>query len=127
MMPKNFHEQFTSRNMYELANLMNAFNELNLRRQFCLYLDENGWEIFDLKVCVPVIRHEYRHIRDLIGDIRHLDRNLTTVGMWYSCYVIQDSRKIRPAVNYLKRVYGKQFYDLFPDYDNKEKNYTNNY
>lgn len=121
MNPKNNYQQFTSRNSNEIAALISAFNELNSLDQFCLYLDSNGWEIFDQKVCVAVIRHKYRHVQQVTKEIRQLTRDLIMVG---SEYHFPHPRQYKVAVHekHLKNIYGeKGFNILFPNYERRTK------
>lgn len=121
MMPLNLHHQFTSRNHEEIATMISAFNELNQRDQFCLYLDSRGWEVFDMKACVTVIRHKYRHLRDLTHDLRQLDRDLYMVGSEYLRPNKMKGAKIAIYENHLKRIYKDKFEILFPGYERRKK------
>lgn len=116
--PKNYHQQFVSANANELAEVIYRFNDLcrNTHNRFCLYLDMNGWEVFDQNLAVSVIRHSYRHLRDLSTDIRKIQNDFMYIGLGSF-----DRKYIRHAAGSARRlikIYGyEKFTNLFPDYD----------
>lgn len=116
--PKNYHQQFVSRNANELAEVISCFNELckNTHNRFCLYLDMNGWEVFDQNLAVVVIRHDYRHLRDLSIDIRKIQNDFMYIGL--GTFDRKYFRLAAGSARRLIKIYGyEKFTYLFPDYD----------
>lgn len=68
------HEQLLSRNKVEFAELVQIFHELNsvYNNQYSLYLDMDYWELFDLRVARPIIRHEFKHFNQFTSDMKRL-------------------------------------------------------
>ena len=100
------NEQFLSRNQNEIAMVISTFRELqSVREHYVLYLDTNGWEVFDPITSKAVIRHSFKHLRNLIEDMKELRRAIVNV----SC--IQFNKSGKPdqvqslAIKRLKRYY----------------------
>lgn len=93
------HEQLLSRNVIEFSDLVYQFHELNSAydNQFTLYLDMNGWELFDMRVSRPIIRHEFKHFRQFTSDMRRLYNDILNVSMAnISC-----NRDLKPKPNHI--------------------------
>lgn len=77
------HEQLLSRNVIEFSDLVHEFQQLNqvYENQFTLYLDVNGWELFDMRIAKTIIRHEFRHFRQFITDLISLRNMICNAGM----------------------------------------------
>lgn len=121
--PKNYYSQFIYMNREEFYQVITAFNELNevCDNQICLYLDMYGWEVFDQRVGKTIIKHTYKHVRDLRLDILYLKHAMITVG----CYLV--SRKavtssVTSARKRLERIYSINELNLiYPNYESRKE------
>lgn len=70
------YEQFISRNHSLLAQVISEFHELNgiMDDNLVLYLDQKYWEIFDTRRAIPIIRHEFKHLTNMLSDIKAMIR-----------------------------------------------------
>lgn len=100
------NEQFLSRNQNEVAQVIISFRELqSVRDHYVLYLGKDGWEVFDPNTSKAVIHHSFKHLYNLIDDIKELRRAIVNV----SC--IQFNKTGKPdqvqtfALKRLKRIY----------------------
>lgn len=109
------HEQLLSRNHIEFSELVMTFQDLNsvYDNQFTLYLDFQGWELFDLRIGKVIFRHKFQHFRQFTKDMLRLANDLTNLGMAnISC-----NRGRRPknseiwSIKFLLR-----FYDIHDEY-----------
>lgn len=109
------HAQLISRNQSELAEVFSTFQELNAHydNQLVLSLDSLGFEIFCLRTGRPIIRHEFKHFRQLVTDMRILSNTITLV---FSAR-IRINQGIRPKQYEsfaIKRIL--KLYTLYDDY-----------
>lgn len=122
MIPKNYYQQFLSRNSHELVEMVQSFNELNQihGNSFGLYLDMNGWEVIDLNFSKTIIRHEYKHLRGLTIDLKCLRDSYSVVGcfLWSK----KPKKNLTHAVKHLLKYYtNEEFSKIFPEYENRIK------
>lgn len=111
------HEQFITRSNFEFSNLINMFFELNsvYDNQFTLYLDTQGWELFDLRRARSIYRYDFKHIRQFTDDMRILSRDFLNL----SSGTIHINRGKRPkshetwSIKKLMRLYGTDDKYLF--------------
>lgn len=84
---KCINEQFITRNHNELARVILAYRELEevYEGNVCLYLDNNIWEIFDMRIGKVLIRHEFKHLSQLIADLKELKQDIILLG-YYSVH-----------------------------------------
>lgn len=111
------HEQLLSRNAFYFAEMISVFQELNrlYLEQFTLYLDSDGWELFDIRVGRSIIRHEFRHYRQFIIDMRSLHRTMSCVA--FASLRLQSGKLPKPhesrAISKLSRIYSLDDEHLF--------------
>lgn len=123
MIPKNLHEQFLSRNHYELSLVIQAFHELMdiFPNRFALYLDSNGWEVFDMDFAKVVIRHKFKHLSAMRSDILELCRDFANIG---ACVSLRSAPKQKTcwSEKRLLRIYTEmEIYKMFPTYEQRKK------
>lgn len=75
------HEQLLSRNQIEFSDMVYTFHELNsvYDNQFTLYLDSNGWELFDLRIGKSILKAEFKHFRQFTSDMKKLTNDICNV------------------------------------------------
>lgn len=80
---KTNHEQLLTRNVIEFSDMVYVFHELNsvYENQFSMYLDSDGWELFDMRTAQTIIRHDFKHFRQFTSDMRKLKNDIINVGM----------------------------------------------
>lgn len=121
MMPKNNYEQFTTRNMNELAEVIQSFHELlSVSPRYTLYLDVNGWEVFDTDFGKSVIRHNFKNLKAMRVDIITLMRDLVNIGS------AQYSNRIKSSVTWSEKhlltIYSQyELNKMFPHYEQRKK------
>lgn len=76
------NEQLINRNHVEFSDMVYVFLELNsvYDNQFTLYLDTNGWELFDIRTGKSIIHHQFKHFRQFTFDMKKLMRDIINVG-----------------------------------------------
>lgn len=77
------NEQFVTRNIRELADVIIDFRELNDVCDSNLYLtlEQDHWEVFDGRVCKSILRYPFKHIRILKEEMNQLRRDFIKVGL----------------------------------------------
>lgn len=111
------HEQLISRNRMELSEVVASFMDLNntYHNDYSLYLDQNGWEVFDLRCGRSIIRHEFKHFNHLISDMKRMSRALLDAFSAYSR--LCRSQKPKPgeiwSIKFLLNYYDLDDEDLF--------------
>jgi hypothetical protein len=77
------NEQFVSRNIQELADVIIDFRELNDVCDSNLYLtlEQDYWEIFDGRACKSIFRYPFKHICALKESMHQLKRDFINVGV----------------------------------------------
>lgn len=75
------HEQLLSRNHVEFSDMVYTFHEINsvYENQFTLYLDSNGWELFDIRVGKCILKNDFKHFRQFIQDMKKLQNDICNV------------------------------------------------
>lgn len=75
--------QFTTRNQNELADILITFRDLNTvcDKQLILSLEQDFWEIFDLRACNPIYRCPFKHIKGLKDFMVRLKQDILNVHM----------------------------------------------
>lgn len=104
------HQQLCNRNVIEFSDMCHQFHELNsvYDNQFTMYLDSNGWELFDLRIGRTILKNDFKHFRQFTSDMRRLMNNIVNVGMAN----ILVNRNIRPkqehvwSIKALIKLYG---------------------
>lgn len=116
---KNMGEQFITRYAHDIAEIFSQFNELNRvhHGNFVLYYDGRSWEVFDTLLCVAVIRHEPKHLRQLWIDMKVLANDITNVGLIGTANKRYRKQSQSCSLRNLKRVYPESYsYFLPKDY-----------
>lgn len=74
MMPINRYNQFITSNQNQIVKVVTSFMELNryFGESLVLNLDSQGWEVFDCNIPKTIIRHEFKHTKALVEDMRRL-------------------------------------------------------
>lgn len=102
------YEQFISSNRNELAEVISIFNELNAVRQknLCLYLDSQGWEVYDQEFCLPILRSEFKHIKTLTDEMRHIRQSIIEASMIKYLPTPEKPNRVQSwAVRHLQKIY----------------------
>lgn len=109
------HEQFLSKYQYEIARMIQAFIELNsaYENQYCLYMDSDGWEIFDTRVGRPIFKGTIRQVGYLFTEMRKLTNDITAVFLCRS-RINRNQRMKRTHFCSCKRL--SKIYDLEDTY-----------
>lgn len=106
------NSQFISRNLVELAEVIIQFRELaSVYPHVTMYMDMDSWEIFDTRRCLVLIRHDFKHVRQLSHDIRQLMHDVVNVSS--ACYHISSGSitlKEAVSVKHIFRRYGLDNY-----------------
>lgn len=108
------NSQFISRNIVEIADVIIRFRELNscYSDNLALYLDATSWEVFDVRRSIVLIRHEFKHVRQLLEDMKQYKNDFVNLGVLN--YSLSHSRTIKHAeaisVKRLYKVYGDDNY-----------------
>lgn len=103
---------FLSRNQQEIAEVISLFKELTscYDNQLVLYLDQFDWEIFDTRCAIPVIRHRFKHLKNLREDLIKLRNDYINVG----CAAFRDYGRFSfSEVISIKRIYMLYGYDTY--------------
>ena len=76
------NQQFNISYRNELAEVIAQFRDLNdlYNSNLTLTLDNFGWEIFDMRVCRTIIRHDYKKVKHLLEDIHRMKNSIIRVG-----------------------------------------------
>lgn len=106
--------QFISRNIQELAEVIIRFRNLDsmYRGNLSLYLDSDTWEVFDIRRGIIIIRHDFKHVRQLCRDMRILSNDFANLGM----VIHTISRGCKPSLSesvslkHLYKIYGMDEY-----------------
>lgn len=106
--------QFISRNLVEIADVIIRFKELNhtYSDNLCMYLDSQGWEVFDTRRGLTIFRHEFKHVNRLLSDMKRLNLDFINVYSLRS----RLSRGRNPTVSEvasLKRIFRIYGYDKY--------------
>lgn len=104
------NEQFISRNRFELSQVISEFRETTAVYQdnLSLYLDRNYWEVFDLRIGKTIFRHEFKHIKTLIDDLRRFRDAISEVSLIKFRIDKLPSRHQSACYRYLQRFYDNQ-------------------
>lgn len=114
------NEQLLSRNHVEFSDMVYTFHELNsvYENQFSLYLDINGWELFDIRVGKSILRNDFKHFRQFTSDMKKLMYDFCNVGSAN----IRLNRNQKPKPNEIWAIkYLLKHYPLSDNYLFKEK------
>lgn len=115
------NEQFISRNIHELTQVLLAYRELlDSASQMVLYMDKDSWEVFDPNVGRTIIRHDFKHLRDMTLDIKKFRQDLINVGCMF--YRLSNNRQVKRQETWsykslqkkysqqeIYRIYGKNY------------------
>lgn len=103
--------QFISRNITELADVIIKFRELNdcYDDNLILSLEQNYWEVFDLRLCKPIYRCEFKHIKPLTEFLFQLRIDLGRI------YILRETKKLPNVAeaSSIKRLYRLFGYDEY--------------
>ena len=111
------HTQLLSRNHVEFAEMISVFHDLNAvyDNQFTLYLDMDGWELFDVRTARMIFRRPFSQFRHFTSDMIKMRQDLINVGTAN----IRVNRQQRPnkneswSIKSLLKFYSLQDYYLF--------------
>lgn len=111
------HTQLLSRNHVEFAEMISVFHDLNsvYDNQFTLYLDMDGWELFDVRTARTIFRRPFNQFRHFTSDMIKLRQDMINVGTAN----IRVNRQQRPnkneswSIKSLLKFYSLQDYYLF--------------
>lgn len=100
--------------MLELAEVIIRFKELDsvYNGNLSLYLDSDLWEVVDLRRGITIIRHDFKHVRALIDDLRLFTRDFTNL-YWANTRASRGQNlnlKEAVSVKHLYFVYGMDSY-----------------
>lgn len=110
--------QYISRNLVELAEVIARFKELNSNYcdNLCLYLDSKIWEVFDQRRAITIIRHEFKHTRQLLEDMRMFNRDFINVVAANYGYRGRNLKTSEVAsIKHLYKIYGMDYYLFYND------------
>lgn len=106
--------QFISRNIMEIAEVIIRFKELNAcySNNLCLYLDASIWEVFDQRRGLTIIRHDFKHVRQLLEDMKKFTRDFTNLCSANIRLSRHQTLKLPEVVSikHLFKVYGHDHY-----------------
>lgn len=108
------NHQFMTRNMHDLAEVIIRFKELDsvYHGNLSLYLDSASWEVFDVRRGITIIRHDFKHVRSLLEDMRLFIRDFT--HLWWANTSASRGRNLdlkeAISVKHLYKVYGMDTY-----------------
>lgn len=106
--------QFISRNIMEIAEVVIRFKELNASYSdnLCLYLDSQIWEVFDQRRSITIIRHDFKHVRQFLEDMKRFTRDFVNLGSANVRLSRNQTLKLPEviSVKHLYKVYGLDNY-----------------
>lgn len=102
--------QFISSNIMDIAEVVIRFKELDslYSNNLSLYLDSDVWEIFDRRRGITIIRHDFKHVNQLIQDIKRLVQDFANVNSLNFGLSSKRTIKLHEAVSvkHLFKIYG---------------------
>lgn len=116
--------QFISSNIMDIAEVIIRFKELDAcySNNLCLYLDSDIWEVFDQRRGITIIRHDFKHVHQLIQDMKRFINDFANVNMLNLGLSKRRTIKTHEAVSikHLFKVYG---FDTYLFKNNNLRNY----
>lgn len=108
------NSQYISRNIMDIAEVIIRFKELNASYSdnLCLYLDSQIWEVFDQRRGITIIRHDFKHVRQLLDDMRMFTRDFVNLGSANLRLSRKQTLKHPEAISvkHLYKIYGPDSY-----------------
>lgn len=75
------NNQFLSRNQTEIIRVFLAYRELlEVHPSYVMYMDKTSWELFDPDFGVTIFRHEFKHLKSMLEELRQLRYDIIAVG-----------------------------------------------
>lgn len=111
------HSQLLARNHVEFSEMISVFHDLNAvyDNQFSLYLDSNGWELFDIRTAKCIIHRSFNQFRQFTTEMVKLRQDIINVGLAN----IRVNRQQKPnkneswSIKSLLKIYSVQDYYFF--------------
>lgn len=103
------NEQFLYRNQTEISQVITVFRELQSIHNFGLFLDKDNWEIIDLEFGITIIRREFKQVKSLVDEMRHIRQSIVECG----CIRYNREKRMNQrqswAYRYLQKIYPEHY------------------